>query len=57
MTLICETPAGRAGASRNGCAGSFRDDLSPIALWTQFRIDAYHVKPRALRGPEPSGAA
>lgn len=45
MPQICETPLVGSGASRNSCAGSFRDCLSPISIQAQFLIAAHHVRP------------
>lgn len=44
MSQKCETPRD-GGVSRNSCGGSFRDNLSPIALQSQFLIAAHHVRP------------
>ena len=44
MLQKSETPHA-GGVSRNSCGGSFRDNLSPIAVQAQFLIAAHHVRP------------
>jgi len=45
MRQKCETPAGKAGASRNLLAGRFRYSLNSVAIQAQFLIAAHHVRP------------
>lgn len=45
MPLKSETPPSPGGASRNSCGGCFRENLSPVALQSQFLIAAHQVRP------------
>ena len=44
MPHKCETPH-KGGASRNSCAGWFRDSSTPLSLQTQTLIACYAVRP------------